>query len=476
MKIKNLNSSEPSTQPSDPMSEEVAGDGLPVSRTSGKSEIHAEYKAKLTSATEAMSRIPSSSTIALGLSPCHPPALLKALAERGKAKDIRDMKVFYSVSGKHLRNSILRFEQLRRFEPHCLFFGATERELATRGRAEGRGRVVHYVPNFFYQLDRVIGDDTTVETFITTVAPMDEDGYFSLGTNSDYSLLLSRKSKRIIVEANRFMPRVHGPAQLHISEISAIVENDAPLEEFPAAPPKDLDPEVARRVVELIPDGATLQMGIGSLPAVVCGFLGSHKDLGIHTELLSPPMARLMESGVINNRRKKLNTGKTVFTFALGDRYLYEFMNDNPCIEGHPVSYVNDPKVIAQQDRFISINSTLEIDLTGQCNSEHLAGYQYSGAGGQVDFVRGAYASSEGKSIMVLHSTAADGAVSRIVPRLHGPVTTSRMDVHWVVTEHGAVNLKGKSELERMQALISIAAPQFRDELRFYSTHLRSAS
>ena len=458
------------------MREGMTDSSVPVSlRGKASSDVRAEYASKRTTAVEAMSRIANGSTIALGLSPCHPQALLRALADRGKAKDIRDVKVLYSVSGRHLRNTILRFERLRQFEPHCLFFGATERELATRGRAEGRGRVVHYIPNFFYQVDRVVADEGTVETFITTVAPMDEDGYFSLGTNSDYSFLLSRKSKKIIVEANRFMPRVHGPAQLHVSEVSAIVENDAPLEEFPAAPPKDLDPDVARNVVKLIPDGATLQMGIGSLPAVVCSFLDNHNDLGIHTELLTPPMARMMETGVVNNRRKKLNTGKTVFTFALGDRHLYEFMNDNPCIEGHPVSYVNDPQIIAQQDRFVSINSTLEIDLTGQCNSEHLAGYQYSGAGGQVDFVRGAYASSGGKSIMVLHSTAADGAVSRIVSRLHGPVTTSRMDVHWVVTEHGAVNLKGKSEAERMQALISIAAPQFRDELLFHSKRLCSA-
>jgi len=216
-------------------------------------------------------------------------------------------------------------------------------------------------------------------------------------------------------------------------------------------------------------------MGIGSLPSVVCGFLSNYNDLGIHTELLTPPMAKLMECGIVNNRRKRLNTGKTVFTFALGDRQLYEFMNDNPCIEGHPVSYVNDPRVISQQDRFVSINSTLEIDLTGQCNSEYLGGYQYSGAGGQVDFVRGAYASLEGKSIMVSHSTAGDGTVSRIVPLLHGPVTTSRMDVHWVVTEHGAVNLKGKAVPERMQALISIAAPQFRDELQYHARKLRTA-
>jgi itaconate CoA-transferase len=438
-------------------------------------DFQSQYDARKTTAGEAMSRIPDGSAIAMGLAPCHPLALLKALADRGKAKNIRDMKVFYSLSGRHLRNTILRFEQLRRFEPHCLFFGATERELATRARAEGRGRIVHYVPNFFYQLDRVIADHTPVDTFITTVSPMDAEGYFSLGTNSDYSLLLSQKCKNIIVEVNHHMPRVHGPAQIHVSQVSAVVENDVPLEEFPPAPAKDLDPAVARKVVELIPDGATLQMGIGSLPAVVCGFLDGHNDLGIHTELFTPPMGKLMERGVVNNRRKRLNTGKTVYTFALGDRHLYEFMNDNPSVEGHPVSYVNDPHVIAQQDRFVSINSTLEIDLTGQCNSEHLNGHQYTGAGGQVDFVRGAYASREGKSIMVLHSTAADGAVSRIVHRLHGPVTTSRMDIHWVVTEHGSVNLKGKSEWERTQALISIAAPQFRDELQFHARHTHSA-
>ena len=190
-------------------------------------------------------------------------------------------------------------------------------------------------------------------------------------------------------------------------------------------------------------------MGIGGLPGVVCSVLERHNDLGIHTELLTPPMARLIEKGIVNNRRKKLDTGKTVFTFALGDRQLYDFMNENPAIEGRPVLYVNDPAVISQQDRFVSINSTLEIDLTGQCNSEYLNGTQYSGAGGQVDFVRGAYASRGGKSLMVLNSTASDGTVTRIVPRLHGPVTTSRMDMHWVVTEHGAVCLKGKSEAER---------------------------
>lgn len=432
-----------------------------------------EYHDKLTTADVAMACVANGSTVAMGLSPCQPPALLRALAARAKARNIEGVKVYYSVSGRHLRNTVLRFEYLRRFQPYCLFFGATERELATRARAEGRGRIVHFVPNFFFELDRCIPEYRTVDTFMTTVSPMDDAGYFSFGTNSDFSCVLSRRAARVVVEVNRSMPVVSGPARIHVSEVAAIVEHDTPLEEFPVAPAKELDPVIARNVVDLIPDGATLQMGIGSLPSVVCSVLDRHNDLGIHTELLTPPMAALMEKGVVNNSRKTLDTGKTVFTFALGDRRLYSFMHANPAVEGRPVSYVNDPSVIARQDRFVSINSTLEIDLTGQCNSEVLNGHQYSGAGGQVDFVRGAYASRDGKSLIVLNSTAADGAVSRIVPRLHGPVTTSRMDVHWVVTEHGAVCLKGKSEIERAEALISLAAPQFRDELRFEAARVR---
>jgi len=454
------------------MSAEMTSSRVPLAARQ-TSEFLGDYRAKVTTAEAAMAQVADGSTLAMGLSPSQPPALLRALADRARRKNINGVKVYYSLSGRHLRNTILRFEHLRRFEPYCLFFGATERELAARARAEGRGKIINYVPNFFYELDRCIPEHRTVDTFVTTVAPMDDEGNFSFGTNSDYSCVLSRCSTRIIVEVNKHMPAVRGPAHLHVSEVDAIVENDTPLEEFPVAAAKELDPLIAHNVVELIPDGATLQMGIGSLPSVVCSVLDRHNDLGIHTELLSPPMATLMTRGNVNNRCKKLDTGKTVFTFALGDKALYEYMDRNPAIEGRPVSYVNDPKVIAEQDRFVSINSTLEIDLTGQCNSEFLNAYQYSGAGGQVDFVRGAYASRDGKSFMVLSSTAADGAVSRIVPRLRGPVTTSRMDVHWVVTEHGAVCLKGKSEAERAEALISIAAPHFRDQLRFEAARVR---
>jgi len=261
------------------MSAEMTSSRVPLAARQ-TSEFLGDYRAKVTTAEAAMAQVADGSTLAMGLSPSQPPALLRALADRARRKNINGVKVYYSLSGRHLRNTILRFEHLRRFEPYCLFFGATERELAARARAEGRGKIINYVPNFFYELDRCIPEHRTVDTFVTTVAPMDDEGNFSFGTNSDYSCVLSRCSTRIIVEVNKHMPAVRGPAHLHVSEVDAIVENDTPLEEFPVAAAKELDPLIAHNVVELIPDGATLQMGIGSLPSVVCSVLDMSTWIG----------------------------------------------------------------------------------------------------------------------------------------------------------------------------------------------------
>jgi itaconate CoA-transferase len=206
-------------------------------------------------------------------------------------------------------------------------------------------------------------------------------------------------------------------------------------------------------------------MGVGSLPDLVCTELGGRSDLGIHTECFTPGMVDLIEKGVVNNRRKEINIGKTVFTFAMGQRATYEFLHNNPAVESHPVDYVNDPAVIARNDNVVSINSALQIDLTGACNAEHLLGHQYSASGGQLDFVRGAYASHGGKAIIALQSTAVHEKVSRIVPRLDGPVTTPRNDVHYVVTEFGFADLKGKSSAERALVIIQLAHPKFREGL-----------
>jgi itaconate CoA-transferase len=250
-----------------------------------------------------------------------------------------------------------------------------------------------------------------------------------------------------------------------VSEVDAIVENHIPLLELPVRGPAAEDEVIGRTIASLVPDGACLQMGVGALPNLVCAELKDRNDLGIHTEALNPGLVDLMRAGVVNNRRKTIDRGKTVFTFAMGQKAMYDFLNDNPAIASAPVDYVNDPRIIAQNDNVVSINATIQIDLTGACNSEHMLGHQYSASGGQLDFVRGAYASKGGKSIIAARSTAAKGKVSRIVSRLDGPITTPRIDTHYIVTEFGAVNLKGLSSTERALRLIELAHPEFRDEL-----------
>jgi len=266
---------------------------------------------------------------------------------------------------------------------------------------------------------------------------------------------------------NENMPRVFGEALLHISEVDSIVENHVPLLELMSPEPKPEDEIIGKYIAEMVPDGATLQLGFGGIPNAAAYYLMGHKDLGIHTELFCSSMVDLIEKGVVTGRRKTIHPRKNVFTNVLGTRKTYEFINDNPSMESYPVSYTNEPSVVAQNDNFISINSILEVDLLGQCNAEYLGGSQFSGTGGQLDFVRGAFNSRGGKSILAFYSTARNGEVSRVVPRFETGtvVTTPRMDTNYLVTEHGVVNLKGKSTRDRVLDIISIAHPDFRDGL-----------
>jgi itaconate CoA-transferase len=258
------------------------------------------------------------------------------------------------------------------------------------------------------------------------------------------------------------MPRVYGQSALHVCEVDAIVENDAALPELPQRPISDIDRVIGRRVAALVGDRACLQIGVGGLPQAVCEELRDRADLGIHSEVFTPALADLVRRGVVTGRYKTINRGKAVFTFAMGDRDTYQFMNDNIALESYPVNYVNDPAVIAQNDNVISVNSTVEMDLTGACNSEHVNGHQFSGAGGQLDFVRGAYASRGGKSVIAFASTTRGGTISKIVPHLSGPATTPRNETHYVATEYGLVNLKALSSTERAAALIGLAHPDYR--------------
>ncbi|MDI1296672.1 MAG: acetyl-CoA hydrolase/transferase C-terminal domain-containing protein [bacterium] len=415
-------------------------------------------------ADQAAALIPSGAKVAMGLGIAQPPAILEALARRAGASQVSDISLYYMLATAIAGETVLRYELRDRIKPVSLFHGGVERALDAIAIREN-APLVEVIPVAFSQVPRMLTDHIGVDTLVTTVSPMDEDGNFSLGTNADYALAVSRTAGRVILEVNPHMPRIGGNCMIHVSQVTALVEHAAPLIALPRAEPNAVDRAIGAIIAGLVEDGDCLQMGIGALPDAVCSALHDHRHLGIHTELMTPGMAELMRQGVVDNSRKQLHPGHSIFTFAMGDKLLYDFIDGNPLLEAHPVDYVNDPAVIARNDRMVSVNATLQVDLDGACNSEFMNGRQFSAAGGQLDFVRGAYASRGGRSIIACHSTAARGTVSRIVPALTGPVTTPRNETQIVVTEYGWVDLKGKSVSERARALIGIAHPDFREAL-----------
>ncbi len=420
------------------------------------------YKSKKTTADKAVGAIGNGSTLVVAMAVGAPPAILKAIANRVKADDLTDLTVYYKISTKHMGESLLAADVLPKIHAKTFFITGIERAIIQK--QQHSEKLVSFVPCHFSQIPRVMRENIRANTFVVTVSPMDTGGYFSLGTNNDFASTAARYCDRLIIEVNPNMPRVFGQSQIHVSEVDAIVENDCPLIEFPSVEPGEIDLKVASFVAPLVPDRATIQLGIGKLPGAVAKLLEHHKDLGIHSELFSPAMADLIEKGVITGRYKTLNPYKHVYTVALGDKRMYDFMNNNASMESYSVEYVNGVGTIAQQENIVSVNTAIQIDLYGQVNSEFIGAHEYSGSGGQFDFVKGAAAAKGGKSIIALHSTAKNGAISTIVPKVD-MVTDVRMDVEYVATEQGIVNLRGKTTKERALALISIAHPQFHDEL-----------
>ena len=323
------------------------------------------------------------------------------------------------------------------------------------------------MPANFSEMRDLLRARTRDPLVVAASSPIDRHGYFSLGVSADYVASFIGRA-RFFLEANTRMPRTAGRNQLHVSQVAGWCEVDRPLIEVPPAPPDDIDRRIAAHVAERITDGATIQIGIGGTPNAILAALTDHRDLGIHTELLSDGVVELVEAGVVNGVRKHLNRTKTVGTFALGTDRLHRFMDDNPALELWPVSYVNDPRVIATEPDFVSINSTLTVDLLGQCASETIDGHYYSSSGGQADFARGAMYSDGGQGFVVLHSTTDDGRISKIGPTLAAGdvVTTLKNTVDKVVTEWGVAELRGRSIRERTAALIAIAHPDHRDHLR----------
>lgn len=424
------------------------------------------YAQKLTEAEEAADGIVDKSTLILGMGVAMPPAFMAALAGRAHARrNLSHLPVYYMHSNQAAADTILAPELMDIIKPHSLFMSAHDRELEQKGRAVGK-TWLQFVPCLFHQVGRLLTEAISPDYFVTTVSPMDASGHFSLGTNADYAADLVRTGKHVILEVNPNMPRTFGETLIHVSQIDMIIEHEAPLMIIPEHSIGPEDRSIAQRIVEEIPDRATLQMGVGGVPAAVMKALENHIDLGLHSELFSPPMMRLIKKGVINGRAKSVMPHKHVFTLALGDEEMYAFMNDNPSVVGYPAGWVNSPAVIRKNSDMISVNAAIQIDLTGQINAESLGGHQFSGTGGQLDFVRGAYLAPGGKSFIALHATAKKGTISRIVPRLtESAVTDTRMDAHYVVTEFGRVNLKGLSLGERAAAMISIAHPDFREHL-----------
>jgi itaconate CoA-transferase len=422
-----------------------------------------EYASKLTTPEKAVAGISNGSILCLALGMGMPSGLARATARRVQTGELKDLNLYYQHSMKYSAETLIQLETLCDMDARCFFLGDPDRRVIQQGIAEGR-KYLSYVPCNFSQIPRALTEHMRVNTFVVTVSPMDASGHFSLGTNNDYASTVIRHCDHAIVEVNRNMPRVFGDSLVHVSEVHAIVENHVPLPEVAYHEPDEDSMKIGKLIAEGIPDGATLQLGIGNLPNAVAIHLASRNDLGIHSELFSHAFADLVKSGVANGRKKTLHPRKHVFTFALGDKEMCEFINDNPSMETYSSAYVNDLRVIAQHDNLMSVNTAIEIDLYGQVNAEFINGHQYSGSGGQFDFVKGASLAKGGKSFIGLKSAARGGKISCVVPRVQ-MATDTRMDVEYIVTEHGMVNLRGKSTRERALALIGIAHPNFRDEL-----------
>lgn len=425
------------------------------------------YNSKLTTADEAVKSIKSGDNIVIQPGCACPNELVRALVDRkDELKDVTLYHILIVGSIPYINPGMEKH-----FKHKAFFIGANTRQAVNEGRAEFIPIFLSEVPLLF-KLGRIKSD-----VALLNVSPPDEHGFCSYGVDVGTIKTPAEKSKIIIAQVNKNMPRALGDSFIHINKINYIVEYDEPIKELPQVDP-DTTPEVlavfdkiGKNVADLIEDGSTLQMGIGAIPDSVMKYLHDKKDLGIHTEMFSDGIIDLVEEGIINGEKKTLHPGKIIAGFVLGTQRVYDFIDNNPVIEFHPQEYVNDPFIISKNNKMVAINSAIEVDLTGQVCSDSIGTKFYSGIGGQVDFIRGAAHSEGGKPIIAIPSTTKDDSISRIVPTLKtgAGVVTSRGDVDYIVTEYGAVNLWGKTIQERAKALISIAHPKFRDELTKYA-------
>ncbi len=430
---------------------------MPSTRSAETEGWEQRYVDRVKTAADAVASVQSGDHIFIGSGAAEPQRLVEALVQRAS-------RVFGAEIVHILTLGTAPYAESRwteNFRHTALFIGPNVRGAVQQGRAD-------YTPVFLGEVGRLFETGRIpIDVALIQVSPPDRHGYCSYGVSVDVVKSATDAAEVVLAEVNPQMPRTLGDSFLHVNDIDALVPVDYPVPESVHPAPEEVAQEIGRHIANLIEDGSTLQMGIGTIPDSVLRNLKGKKDLGVHTEMFSDGMMDLVEAGVITNMRKTLHKGKVIASFCMGSKRLYDFVDNNPLIEFHPNAYTNDPFIIAQNQRMVSINSALQVDLTGQVCADSLGHMFYSGIGGQLDFVRGASRSKGGKPIIALPSTAEDGTISRIAPQLTpgAGVVTTRGDVHYVVTEWGVASLHGQTIRERALALISIAHPKFRPDL-----------
>lgn len=411
---------------------------------------------KIVSAREALSYIQSRQHIFIHTAAAAPQQLIKALTERHK--ELRKVQIFHLHTEGEAPYTKPEYKES--FSTHVFFAAQNVRSAIKKGQAD-------YIPVFLSEVPHLFNRGIVdLNVAMIQVSPPDKHGFCSLGISVDATRAAILNADTVIAQINPNMPRTHGDGLIHLSEIDYGVEVNDPIPERHPADLSDIELKIGQHCAGLIENGATLQMGIGNIPDAVLASLSDHKNLGIHSEMFSDGLIPLIDSGVVNNSKKQIHPGKVVGSFAMGTRKLYDYMDDNPLIQMLDCTYVNDTSVIKRNPKVTAINSAIEIDLTGQVCADSIGTYQYSGVGGQMDFIRGASLSEGGKPIITLKSTTGKGE-SKIVPFLKqgAGVVTTRAHVHYIVTEYGVANLYGQSMRRRAQSLIEIAHPDHREGL-----------
>ena len=416
-----------------------------------------DYAAKVKTADEALGVVESGDRVVFAHACGEPLELVDALVAR--APELRDVEIVHMVAmGK---GEYARPEYAESFFHNSLFAGPSTRDAVADGRGD-------YTPVFFHEIPGLFaGGYLPPDVALVQVSPPDRHGWCSFGISVDYTKPAAEAATKVVALVNPNMPRTHGDSFVHVSDIDIVVESEAPIIELPPPRIGPVEEAIGRNIAGLVGDGDCLQLGIGGIPDAVLGFLHEKNDLGIHTEMFSEGVVDLYLEGVVTNKRKNIHRDKMSATFLMGTRRLYDFVDDNPMVNMFPVSHTNDPYVIGEIDNVVAINSAIQVDLMGQVVADSMGPLQFTGIGGQVDFVRGAARSKGGRAIIALPATARKGTVSRIAARIAdgAAVTTMRADVDYVVTEHGVAHLKGRGLRERAFALLDIAEPAFRDQI-----------